>query len=37
MTLFYSALYYCCGILSVIISGQTADRTGDRKWHAAGA
>ena len=36
MTLFYSALYYCCGILSVIISGQTADRTGDRKWHAAG-
>ena len=36
MTLLYSGLYYTCGIVSVLISGQTADRTGDRKWHAAG-
>ena len=36
MTLLYSGIYYSCGILSVLISGQTADRTGDRKWHAAG-
>jgi ACS family tartrate transporter-like MFS transporter len=36
MTLLYSCIYYSCGILSVLVSGQTADRTGDRKWHAAG-
>jgi ACS family tartrate transporter-like MFS transporter len=36
MTLFYSGLFYACGIASVLISGQSADRTGDRKWHAAG-
>lgn len=36
MTLLYSCLYYCCGIVSVLVSGQSADRTGDRKWHAAG-
>ncbi len=36
MTLFYSGLYYCFGIVSVLVSGQSADRTGDRKWHAAG-
>jgi ACS family tartrate transporter-like MFS transporter len=36
MTLFYSGLYYACGIVSVLVSGHTADRTGDRKWHAAG-
>ena len=36
MTLFYSGLYYACGILSVLVSGISADRTGDRKWHAAG-
>jgi ACS family tartrate transporter-like MFS transporter len=35
MTLFYSGLFYSCGIVSVLISGQSADRTGDRKWHAA--
>jgi ACS family tartrate transporter-like MFS transporter len=34
MTLFYSGIYYACGIVSVIVSGQSADRTGDRKWHA---
>ena len=36
MTLLYSGVYYSCGILSVLISGYSADRTGDRKWHAAG-
>jgi MFS transporter, ACS family, tartrate transporter len=36
MTLLYSGFYYTCGIASVLISGQSADRTGDRKWHAAG-
>ena len=36
MTLFYSGIFYSCGIVSVLISGQTADRTGDRKWHAVG-
>ncbi len=36
MTLFYSGIYYACGIVSVIVSGQSADRTGDRKWHAVG-
>lgn len=35
-TLLYSGLYYACGIVSVILSGQSADRTGDRKWHAVG-
>jgi MFS transporter, ACS family, tartrate transporter len=36
MTLFYSGIFYSFGILSVLISGYSADRTGDRKWHAAG-
>ena len=36
MTLLYSGLYYTCGIASVLFSGWSADRTGDRKWHAAG-
>ena len=36
MTLFYSGIYYACGIVSVLVSGQSADRTGDRKWHAVG-
>ena len=31
--LFYSCLYYSCGIASVFISGQSADRSGERKWH----
>ena len=35
MTLLYSGIYYSCGIVSVLVSGQSADRTGDRKWHAA--
>jgi ACS family tartrate transporter-like MFS transporter len=36
MTLLWSGLYYACGIVSVLVSGRSADRTGDRKWHAAG-
>jgi ACS family tartrate transporter-like MFS transporter len=36
MTLFYSGIFFACGIASVIVSGQSADRTGDRKWHAVG-
>lgn len=31
--LLYSALFYTCGLASVFISGQSSDRTGDRKWH----
>jgi ACS family tartrate transporter-like MFS transporter len=29
----WSALIYACGMLSVFVSGQSSDRTGDRKWH----
>ncbi|MBX7211358.1 MAG: MFS transporter [Verrucomicrobiaceae bacterium] len=36
MTLLYSGIYYTCGIASVLLSGWSADRTGDRKWHAVG-
>lgn len=32
-TLFYSGLFYACGLAGVYISGQSSDRTGDRKWH----
>ncbi len=31
--LLYSGLFYACGLLGVYISGQSCDRTGDRKWH----
>jgi ACS family tartrate transporter-like MFS transporter len=34
--LLYSGLFYACGLAGVFISGQSADRTGDRKWHCAG-
>lgn len=34
--LFHSALFYACGIVGVFVSGQSSDRTGDRKWHCAG-
>lgn len=37
MTLLYSGIYYACGIASVLISGWSADRSGDRKWHAVGS
>lgn len=32
-TLFYSGLFYACGLVGVYLSGQSADRTGERKWH----
>jgi ACS family tartrate transporter-like MFS transporter len=31
--LLYSCLFYLCGLVSVIVSGQSSDRSGDRKWH----
>jgi ACS family tartrate transporter-like MFS transporter len=31
--LLYSGLFYTCGLASVFLSGQSSDRTGDRKWH----
>jgi ACS family tartrate transporter-like MFS transporter len=31
--LMYSCLFYLCGFAGVIISGQSSDRSGDRKWH----
>lgn len=32
-TLLYSGLFYACGLISVFVSGQSSDRSGDRKWH----
>src|SRR6266850_3652346 len=29
----WSGLIYACGLLGVFLSGQSSDRTGDRKWH----
>ena len=34
--LFYSGLFYACGLLSVFASGQSSDRRGERKWHCVG-
>ena len=34
--LLYSGLFYACGLAGVYISGQSSDRTGDRKWHCIG-
>jgi len=31
--LMYSCLFYLCGFAGVIMSGQSSDRSGDRKWH----
>ncbi len=31
--LLYSGLFYLCGLVGVFASGQSSDRTGDRKWH----
>ena len=33
LALSYSCLFYLCGLVSVIVSGQSSDRSGDRKWH----
>ncbi|MFN7923169.1 MAG: MFS transporter [Bryobacteraceae bacterium] len=35
--LLYSGLYYLCGLVGVLYSGFSSDRTGDRKWHCAAA
>ncbi|MCX6596615.1 MAG: MFS transporter [Acidobacteria bacterium] len=32
-TLLISGLFYLCGLVGVIVSGYSSDRTGDRKWH----
>ena len=32
-TLWWSGLVYACGLVSVFLSGQSSDRTGERKWH----
>src|SRR5881396_1041312 len=34
--LFYSGLFYACGLLGVFVSGRSSDRSGDRKWHCVG-
>ena len=34
--LFYSGLFYLCGLVGVFVSGQSSDRSGDRKWHCVG-
>ena len=34
--LLYSGLFYACGLISVFLSGQSSDRSGDRKWHCVG-
>jgi ACS family tartrate transporter-like MFS transporter len=34
--LFYSGLFFACGLFGVFISGQSSDRTGERKWHCVG-
>ena len=34
-TLLFSGLFYACGLAGVFVSGQSSDRTGDRKWHCA--
>ncbi|MBI3416070.1 MAG: MFS transporter [Verrucomicrobia bacterium] len=31
--LLWSGLIYACGLVGVYFSGQSSDRTGDRKWH----
>jgi ACS family tartrate transporter-like MFS transporter len=35
-SLFFSGLFYACGLVGVFVSGQSSDRTGDRKWHCVG-
>ncbi|MFN0172416.1 MAG: MFS transporter [Bryobacteraceae bacterium] len=31
--LLYSGLFYLCGLVGVLYSGYSSDRSGDRKWH----
>jgi MFS transporter, ACS family, tartrate transporter len=35
-SLLYSGLFYACGLVGVFVSGQSSDRSGDRKWHCVG-
>ena len=35
-TLLYTGFFYACGLVGVYVSGQSCDRTGDRKWHCVG-
>ena len=35
-TLLYSGLFFACGMIGVYVSGQSSDRSGDRKWHCVG-
>jgi ACS family tartrate transporter-like MFS transporter len=37
VTLLYTWLFYMCGLVGVFISGQSSDRSGDRKWHCVGS
>ncbi|MCC6591456.1 MAG: MFS transporter [Bryobacterales bacterium] len=32
-SLLFSGLYYLCGLVGVLYSGYSSDKTGDRKWH----
>jgi ACS family tartrate transporter-like MFS transporter len=34
--LYFSGLFYVCGIVGVLVSGQSSDRSGERKWHCVG-
>lgn len=34
--LFYTGLFYVFGLVGVFVSGQSSDRSGDRKWHCVG-
>jgi ACS family tartrate transporter-like MFS transporter len=34
--LLFSGLFYACGMAGVFVSGQSSDRSGDRKWHCVG-
>ena len=34
--LWLSGMIYACGILGAFLSGQSSDRTGERKWHCIG-
>jgi ACS family tartrate transporter-like MFS transporter len=35
--LFWSGVFYTCGLVGVFVSGQSSDRSGDRKWHCVGS
>lgn len=35
-TLLYSGLFFAFGMIGVYVSGQSSDRSGDRKWHCVG-